>query len=63
MPVTHDRETQAKLKLAARSYRKALAKHAAGPWATRAAKVAARQAELTVLLERSRDVEDVRIAR
>ena len=54
MPVT-----QAKLKLAARSYRKALAKHAAGPSAIRAAKVAARQAELTVLLERSRDVEDV----
>jgi hypothetical protein len=59
MPVTHDRETQAKLRLAARSYRKALAKHAARPSATRAAKVAARQAELTVLLERSHDVEDV----
>jgi hypothetical protein len=47
LTLTHDRETQAKLKLAAQSYRKALAKHAARPSATRAAKVAARQAELT----------------
>ena len=46
-----DREARAQLKLAAESYRKAQARYAASPTPKRAAKVAARKAELTLLLE------------
>ena len=55
MPPLPDREVRAKLRLAARSYRKAKAKYAARPSPKRAARVAACRAELIVLLEQSRD--------
>ena len=48
-----DRRLSAELKLAARSYRKALAKYRAQPCPQRALKVEARRAELTALLEQS----------
>jgi hypothetical protein len=51
MPTTSDRELRAQLKLAARAYQKAQAKHAAQPSAKHAAKLAACEAELAVLLE------------
>jgi Lon protease-like protein len=51
MPTTSDRELRAQLKLAARSYRKAQALHAAHPSAKNAAKVAVCEARLTMLLE------------
>ncbi len=51
MPTKSDRELRAQLKLAARSYRKAQAKHAAQPTAKNAAKLTACQAELAALLE------------
>ena len=51
MLAAEEREVRARLKLAARSYRDAQAKHAAHPSPKRAAKVAARQAELARLLE------------
>jgi len=54
MPPRSDREIRAQLKLAARSYRNAQAKHAARPSAKRAAKLAASQAELAVLLAKAR---------
>ncbi len=49
-----DREAAARLKLAMQSYQKAKAKHAALPTAKRAAKLAECEAQLSVLLERSR---------
>jgi hypothetical protein len=55
MPSTSDRELRAQLKLAARSYRNAQAKHAARPSADRAAKLAACQAKLAALLAQARD--------
>ncbi len=51
MPTRSDRELRAQLKLAARSYRKAQAKHVAQPTAKNAARLAACQAELAALLE------------
>lgn len=52
MEATPDHRLRAELKLAARSYEKALAKHAAQPSEKRALRLAARRAELTALLER-----------
>jgi hypothetical protein len=55
MPTTTtDREAVARLKLAVHSYRKAQAKQAAMPSAKHAAKLAACEAQLAVLLEISR---------
>jgi hypothetical protein len=59
MSAPADREARAKLKLAARSYRKAQARYAAQPSPKHAAKLAARQAELTVLLESTRDAHSI----
>lgn len=50
MPQISDREARAKLRLAARSYRKAKAKYAAQPSPKRAARVAACEAELQLAL-------------
>ena len=53
MHPTPDRRLSAELKLAARSYQKALAKYRAEPCARRLRKLELRRAELAVLLERS----------
>jgi hypothetical protein len=50
MQSTCEREARARLKLAAHSYRKALAKYAAAPSPKRAAKVARCKAELAELM-------------
>jgi hypothetical protein len=53
MPSTCEREARARLKLAAHSYRKALARYAASPSPKRAAKVARCRAELAALMSGS----------